>query len=215
MPDEPVKLGENSSTEAHHGLRATDPVEPGDEGPEPDVELDAADTLALGLDDEPIDLTTLRRRHPPDEEEIKAHIGVVFMDYWDRLVRVAARRRPRRQEAEDLVSRAFLKVVESPEKVAHLNPRMTAGFVATAIVNLCRDDAKKDERRKTDPADPQVLDNQVSRDDPYERTIARQSAVELLRLLPRVQAQCMLAKCQGLNMRRAAELIGVSHENAR
>lgn len=207
--DDPEKLVEQNST----------PVEQPDEGPVPEdapAPAEPADSFpdaaALGLDDdEPIDLTQLRR--VPDEEEIKAHIGAVFLDYGQRLLRLAAKQR--RGDPEDLLDDAFVKALETPHKLAHLDPKQTYGFLSQVIVNLCRDQGKKDRRRQTDVVAPEVLEQHASAGDAYDRTVSRERALELLRVLPRVQAMCVMAHMGGWNMARTAERIGITHEDAR
>ncbi|AXB41605.1 sigma-70 family RNA polymerase sigma factor [Amycolatopsis albispora] len=128
----------------------------------------------------------------------------------DRLLRIARRRTPSEQDAEDVVSEAVLRAAERPG----LDPDRLPAWLTTVTVRLCADvtrDAARERRRWL------RADVETAAESCEQRICDRAEASWLaghLDTLPDRQAQVLRLRADGLDVTAAAESMGVSYRTA-
>jgi len=106
-------------------------------------------------------------------------------------------------DPDDLVQDAYTKVLmKDPSQIRDLAP-----YLRRTIVNLATDERRRRTRRTTAL---QRLGAARGTDDHYPSDLE-----DLMRLQPRVRALLFLVEVEGHPIADAAELVGISHSNAR
>ena len=154
----------------------------------------------------PDDETLLERVREGDGAAFAALVG----RHGERYYRLAFRFTARREEAEDVVQAAFLKLWETPEV---WDPRRGARFTTwfyRVVVNLCLDGGRK-RREAAVPESPEARDEGPGPEGRVAESEARALlAREIRRLPPRQRTALILCFYEELGHEEAAGIMNVS-----
>lgn len=141
--------------------------------------------------------------------------GALYDQLYPRVWRFVWRRTHHRQDAEDVVSRTFHRVLEMLQEI---DPRRgsAVGFVLAIARNILIDDARA--RRPTVPLEElkDVLIGEASPHADFEREEDRRAVrAELARLDPQGRDLLLLRFADGLRHSEIAAMLGISEAAAR
>lgn len=129
--------------------------------------------------------------------------------HTDRFYRIAYRFTSHREDAEDIVQEAFLKLWERPEIWKQGRQAKFTTWFYRIVINLCLDHTKK-KRATPFPEDKEIADSQPVQD--MALSLKQQQAMvdHFIRKLPDRQRTALnLCFYEGVSNKEAAEIMGV------
>lgn len=158
------------------------------------------------LASEPDDESLLRRIQDGDHDAF----GDLVHRHTKRFYSVAYRIVQHRDDAEDIVQAAFLKLWERPELWDQRRGAKFTTWFYTVVTNLCLDHAKR-KRPLPLPEEIEIIDGKPDQADLLEHKQHGALLERFIRMLPQRQ-QVALTLCffEGLSNQEAADVIGVN-----
>ena len=166
-----------------------------------------------GVTGEAIDIPAAGRA---EADDARARLAALFDTHHPRLYALARRLLPTGDEARDLVQETFLRVARHLRSVPDGRPDEEAWLVRV-MVNLCRDQWRRQASRKRWTADLRAEDDRGGRPSNQEDQLVAHDAIwhALRQLTPRRRAVLILCELDGCDIGEIATKLGVSRVTVR
>ena len=137
-------------------------------------------------------------------------LAELFDLHHQRLYRLARRLSRTREEAQDLVQEAFLRVAKSPSAVP-LGRSSEEAWLVRVLVNICRDQWRRKSSRRRLDEQYRAAAGPMATPDPEQAFVAQSTVWRALQeLAPRRRTAIILYELDGVSIPEIARLLGVS-----
>lgn len=149
--------------------------------------------------------------------EQRNELSEIYERYKNRFFALAFSILKNRNDAEDAVEEAFLRIAKKPENFFALEESIKTSYLYITVRNIAVDLCKKQNRHRTSElTDPETADDGISLEDSVVGAISSDELIRFIKKLPAAQRDILALHCMvGLTMKEAAEKLNISPATAK
>lgn len=151
-----------------------------------------------------------------ESEEQRDELSEFYEENKSRLYSIAFERLHNRQDAEDAIQEAFLRIVKYPEKFFAIPAHKRLSYAVIIIRNVIFDMLSRKSKRNFDELPEDLPDERLSVEDIAIGEISGEELTKFLENLPETKLQTIILKSvYNLNCREIASVLGVTETAVR